>query len=52
MDALVENGIIIDDDYRYVRGFAVSFGDCEQEEDYVVVSLIGEEDDCRKSRDV
>ena len=52
MDAFVENGIIEDDNYDYVRGFAVSFGDCEQEEDYVIVTLIGEEDDCRKSRDV
>jgi hypothetical protein len=52
MDTFVEHNIIEDDDYRYVRGFAVSFGDCEQKEDYVVVTLTGEEDDCRKIRDV
>ena len=52
MDTFVEHNIIEDDDYRYVRGFAVSFGDCETKEDYVVVTLTGEEDDCRKIRDV
>jgi len=53
MDTFVEHNIIEDDDYRYVKGFAVSFGDCEQKEDYVVVTLTGEEeDDCRKIRDV
>jgi Holliday junction resolvase RusA-like endonuclease len=41
MDALVEGGVLEDDNYDYVTGYASKFGGIE-EENYVVVELIGE----------
>lgn len=43
MDALVESGIIEDDNYDYVRGFTVSFGESGAKRDLVIVTLSGEE---------
>ena len=44
MDALVEKGKIQDDNYKYVKGFDVEFGDAGKDvEDYYVVELTGEE---------
>ena len=41
MDALVEGGVIEDDNYDYVTGFSTKFGGI-REENYVVVELQGE----------
>jgi Holliday junction resolvase RusA-like endonuclease len=41
MDALVEGGIIEDDNYDYVIGYATKFGGIE-DTNYVVVELTGE----------
>ena len=41
MDALVEGGIIEDDNYDYVTGFTTKFGGIE-DTNYVVVELTGE----------
>jgi len=41
MDALVEGGIIEDDNYDYVTGFNTKFGGIE-DSNYVVVELTGE----------
>ncbi len=43
MDALVEGGIIEDDNYDYVIGFTTKFGGIE-DTNYVVVELTGELD--------
>jgi Holliday junction resolvase RusA-like endonuclease len=42
MDAMVEGGVIKDDDYNYVKGFSSEFGGIG-EENYVVVEITGEE---------
>ena len=44
MDALVEGGVIEDDNYDYVTGFSTKFGGIE-DNNYVVVELTGELDD-------
>ena len=41
MDALVEGGVIEDDNYDYVTGFSTKFGGIKSE-NYVVVELTGE----------
>jgi hypothetical protein len=41
MDALVEGGVLEDDNYDYVTGYSATFGGIE-EENYVVVELTGE----------
>jgi len=43
MDALVEGGVIEDDNYDYVIGFSTKFGGIKSE-NYVVVELTGEQD--------
>ena len=43
MDALVEGGVIEDDNYDYVTGFSTKFGGIE-DTNYVVVELTGEID--------
>ena len=42
MDALVENNIIEDDDYRYVTKITTEFGGLDTD-NYVVVEIKGEE---------
>ena len=42
MDALVEYGIIVDDDYTCVKGFTTEFGGID-EQNFVVVELTGEQ---------
>ena len=42
MDALVEYGIIVDDDYTCVKGFTTEFGGID-EHNFVVVELTGEQ---------
>jgi len=41
MDSLVAEGIIADDNYDYVPGFAAKFGGIS-DENYVIVELDGE----------
>ena len=43
MDALVEGGVIEDDNYDYVTAYSSKFGGIESE-NYVVVELTGEQD--------
>jgi hypothetical protein len=46
MDAIVEGGKLEDDNFKYVRGFEVDFGEAGKDiEDCVVVELIGEIND-------
>ena len=43
MDAIVEGGKLEDDNFNFVRGFVVDFGECGKDvEDHVVVELVGE----------
>jgi len=43
MDALVDRGKIEDDNYNFVRGFNVDFGEAGKDVgDYLVIDLIGE----------
>jgi hypothetical protein len=46
MDAIVERGKIEDDNFKFVRGFEVDFGDAGKDvQDYIVVELFGEIND-------
>ena len=46
MDAIVEGGKLEDDNFKFVRGFVVDFGEAGKDvEDHVVVELIGEIND-------
>jgi hypothetical protein len=43
MDAIVDGGKIKDDNYQYVKGYTVDFGEAGKDvEDHIVVELIGE----------
>jgi len=42
MDALVEGGVIEDDNYDYVTGYATRFGGAMRDSNYVVVEITGE----------
>lgn len=44
MDAMVEHGVIKDDNYEYVTGFCADFGGIE-DENYAIVELHGEYED-------
>jgi Holliday junction resolvase RusA-like endonuclease len=44
LDALVKNGIIEDDNYKYVTGYSADFGGIG-EENYAVVELVGDYED-------
>ena len=48
MDALVEQEVIVDDSYDYVRGFTTSFGDDDMEDNYVVIELNGDKYDTER----
>jgi len=43
LDALVKNGVIEDDNYKYVTGYSCDFGGIG-DENYAVVELVGEYD--------
>jgi len=48
MDSLVKGGVIDDDNYDYVPGYATKFGGIA-EENYVVVEITGELDDTSRT---
>ena len=46
MDAIVDAGKLEDDNFTFVKGFSVDFGESGKDvEDHVVVELIGEIND-------